>query len=87
MLYAERGVWRPGDTLFLDAILDDRHNPLPPTHPMVLTVKYARGKEVVRRVVERGVKTINPLHFVPDSEAPTGTWMAKLEVGSATFAK
>ena len=87
MLYAERGVWRPGDTLFLDAILDDRHNPLPPTHPMVLTVKDARGKEVVRRVIERGVKTIHPLHFVPDSEAPTGTWMAKLEVGSATFAK
>jgi uncharacterized protein YfaS (alpha-2-macroglobulin family) len=87
MLYAERGVWRPGDTLFLDAILDDRYNPLPPSHPMVFTVQDAKGREVVRRILERGVKTIHPLQFKTDADAPTGMWMAKLEIGSASFVK
>lgn len=87
MLYAERGVWRPGDTIFLDAILDDRYNPLPPNHPMVFTVEDAKGRQVVRRVVDRGVKTIRPFHFKTDVDAPTGTWLAKVEIGSASFTK
>ena len=54
MLYAERGVWRPGDNVYLDAILDDTDNPLPSDYPMVFTVKNPKGVETVRRVVKRG---------------------------------
>ena len=34
-LYTERGVWRPGDSLFINFILDDRANPVPANHPVV----------------------------------------------------
>lgn len=87
MLYAERGVWRPGDKVFLDAILDDTDNLLPPGYPMVFTVKDPKGVETVRRVVKRGNRTIQPFHFKTDESDPTGTWLAKLEIGSASFAK
>lgn len=87
MLYAERGVWRPGDNVYLDAILDDTDNPLPSDYPMVFTVKNPKGVETVRRVVKRGNRTIQPFHFKTEESDPTGTWQAKLEIGSATFAK
>jgi hypothetical protein len=87
MLYAERGVWRPGDMVFLNGILDDTDNPLPPDYPMVFTVKNPKGVETVRRVVKRGDRTIQPFHFQTDESDPTGVWLAKLEIGSASFAK
>ena len=87
MLYAERGVWRPGDTVFLDAILDDRQNRLPPDYPMVFTVRNPKGAEVIRRVVQRGDEVIHPFHFQTGEEDPTGTWLAELAIGSAKFVR
>ncbi|MDO5576185.1 MAG: hypothetical protein Q4F84_03830, partial [Fibrobacter sp.] len=37
-IYGERGIWRPGDTLFLTFVLNDNNNPLPPKHPVILEV-------------------------------------------------
>ncbi|MCL2739272.1 MAG: alpha-2-macroglobulin, partial [Bacteroidales bacterium] len=33
-IYGERGVWRPGDTLFLSFILEDKLQRLPASHPV-----------------------------------------------------
>jgi hypothetical protein len=43
-LYGERGVWRPGDSLYLSFILEDKLRQLPATHPVVLNYKIHRGK-------------------------------------------
>lgn len=37
-LFAERGVWRPGDSIFLSFILNDRDLNLPSGHPITLKV-------------------------------------------------
>lgn len=86
-MYGERGVWRPGDTIFLDAILSDIDNPLPASHPIVLSVDDAEGKEVFRKVVSRGTKSIYSFQIVTDKSAGTGTYSAKLEVGGKKFYK
>ena len=95
-LFAERGVHRPGDTIHLTFVLDDRANPLPKDHPVVLEVKDPRGKLMQRTVA--GTNTSNlfetkqsgrfyyfPITTAPDS--PTGNWNAKISVGGAQFAK
>jgi uncharacterized protein YfaS (alpha-2-macroglobulin family) len=33
-IYGERGVWRPGDSLFLTFMLNDKANKLPKRHPV-----------------------------------------------------
>ena len=38
-IYGERGVWRPGDTLFLTFILNDQNKDLPAEHPVILELK------------------------------------------------
>lgn len=86
-LYAERGVWRPGDTIFLNAVLNDASNPLPSNHPIVLTVDDPQGKEVFRKVVPRGANSIFDFTFKTTKEAITGNYRAVLKVGGKTFTK
>lgn len=86
-LYGERGIWRPGDTVFLNAVLNDAENSLPANHPLLLTVKDPEGKEVFRSVKQRGTQSIFSFMFVTDREARTGTYSATLEVGGKRFYK
>ena len=98
-LYTERGVHRPGDTAHLTFVLNDQNNPLPNNHPVVLEVTDARGKLVQRSVVkDHAVKVTdnlyakkeNAFYYFPiptKTDAPTGTWNAKIIVGGATFTK
>ncbi len=98
-LYTERGVHRPGDIVHLTFVLDDKNNPLPKNHPVVLEVTDARGKLVQRNVLkDNPIKVTEDLfakkekqfHYFPittKTDAPTGTWNAKIRVGGAQFNK
>lgn len=86
-IYGERGVWRPGDTMYLSFILNDNANKLPEMHPVKFRLTDPRGK-----VVFQSVKPTNKLnHYVfeasTDASAPTGSWEAMVSVGGARFYK
>ena len=86
-IYGERGVWRPGDNLYLSFILNDAANKLPAAHPIKFRLSDPNGK-----VVYQTVKKSNDLnHYafvVPtNSDAPTGNWEAMVNVGGARFYK
>lgn len=87
MIYGERGVWRPGDTLFLSFILEDKLNSLPPNHPVTMEVYNARGQLVSREVKSNSVNGFYTFPTPTDAEAPTGNWSAKVKVGGAVFTK
>lgn len=87
LIYTERGIWRPGDTIFLDFILNDRKNPLPKNHPVVLSVNDPRGNEIYRSVQSRGEKQIFSFPFTTHKESITGTYSAKIKIGSKNFYK
>ncbi|MTG96875.1 hypothetical protein GJV76_01730 [Myroides sp. BIT-d1] len=86
-LYTERGVWRPGDDIFISFILDDTANPLPSQHPIKLTFSDPYGK-LVDQIIR---KKNNTNHYVfqlkTSAEAPTGNWSANLSVGGVKFYK
>ncbi|TNE28874.1 MAG: hypothetical protein EP346_07745 [Bacteroidetes bacterium] len=86
-LYGERGIWRPGDTIFLDAILNDVENPLPANHPITVTVRDVENKEIYRKVVQRGTQSLYSFQVITDRAAKTGTYSAVLEVGGKRFYK
>ncbi|SHG88090.1 alpha-2-macroglobulin family protein [Winogradskyella jejuensis] len=86
-IYAERGVWRPGDSLFLTFVLNDNANKLPQRHPVKLEITDPVGK-----LVHRHVSVDNVNHFynftVPTStDYKTGNYYAKVSVGGASFTK
>ncbi len=86
-IYGERGVWRPGDTLFLSFILEDKQHLLPATHPVTFELTNARGQLVSRVVKAQSMNGFYNFTTTTDPDAPTGTWTARVRVGGATFSK
>ncbi|MGB0983637.1 MAG: alpha-2-macroglobulin family protein [Saprospiraceae bacterium] len=86
-IYGERGVWRPGDTLFLNFILEDKENSLPTGHPVTMELYDARGQLYSQKTISKNVNRIYDFTTVTSPEDGTGNWVAKVKVGGATFQK
>lgn len=86
-LYGERGVWRPGDTLFVAFILNDNANKLPGSHPIKFRLNDPNGKTRFQNVQK--LNELNHYKFVvpTDADAPTGNWEAVVSIGGARFYK
>ncbi|MBT8305300.1 MAG: hypothetical protein KJN85_00025, partial [Maribacter sp.] len=86
-IFGERGVWRPGDSIFLSFLLNDNENKLPANHPVKLELLDPYNKVVSREVQSSGLN--NFYHFVlkTNENAPTGNWLVKVSVGGASFTK
>ena len=86
-LYGDRGVWRPGDSLYLTFILQDEQKIIPENHPVVFELRNPEGKLVQRKVQMKGLNGFYDFRTATASEAPTGNWSAKVKVGGAEFYK
>eukprot|EP01029_Cantina_marsupialis_P019394 TRINITY_DN4500_c0_g1_i1.p1 TRINITY_DN4500_c0_g1~~TRINITY_DN4500_c0_g1_i1.p1 ORF type:complete len:1855 (-),score=266.26 TRINITY_DN4500_c0_g1_i1:10961-16525(-) len=86
-IYGERGVWRPGDKLYLTFILEDEEGLLPENHPVIFELINPEGQTVAHRVSTGGVNGFYSFVTPTDAEAPTGNWSARIKVGGATFSK
>jgi uncharacterized protein YfaS (alpha-2-macroglobulin family) len=86
-IYGERGVWRPGDTLFLAFILNDLAAKLPAKHPIKLRLNDPSGKTIYQSV--QNYQVLNHYKFIVPTamSAPTGNWEAVVSVGGAKFYK
>lgn len=86
-IYGERGVWRPGDSLFLNFILEQKNSDLPEGLPINFALYDPRGQEREKRTIFENTGGIYALHTSTSAEAPTGNWSAVVKVGGATFRK
>ncbi len=86
-IFGERGVWRPGDTVFLSFMLNDNANKLPENHPVKLELFDPYNKVVHREVRTGGLDNFYRFDVKTDENAPTGNWVAKVSVGGASFTK
>ncbi|WP_024769956.1 alpha-2-macroglobulin family protein [Aquimarina macrocephali] len=86
-IYGERGVWRPGDTLFLSFMLNDNANKLPKGHPVKFELRDPYGKVTYQETKTNGTNNFYKFVVNTSDEAPTGNWQAKVNVGGASFSK
>ena len=86
-IYGERGVWRPGDSLFLTFVLKEPEAGLPNNHPVVMELKDPLGKVSVRQVQQYNKTGFYAFHLKTNDDAPTGNWQAKVSVGGAEFSQ
>lgn len=86
-LYGERGVWRPGDTLFLTFILEDKNNVLPDNHPVNFELINPLGQVVNTLVKTKGMNGFYNFTTKTEPDAPTGIWTAHIRVGGTDFRK
>ncbi|WP_281323196.1 alpha-2-macroglobulin family protein [Flavobacterium aestivum] len=86
-IYGERGVWRPGDNLYLSFILNDASNKIPLGHPIKFRLSDPNGK-VTYQTVQKSNEWNHYAFTVPTlADAPTGNWEAMVSVGGAKFYK
>lgn len=86
-IFGERGVWRPGDTMYLNFIVEDKEGKLPKDHPVEFSLFTPQGqlyKHVVQTNAEDGFYLFKTN---TDDASPTGNWLAKIKVGGAQFEK
>ncbi|WP_420385707.1 alpha-2-macroglobulin family protein [Roseivirga sp.] len=86
-IYGERGVWRPGDPIYLDFILEDKDNNIPDDHPVVLEFLDPSGNLKDRKVSTQSVGGFYPFQLQTADDDPTGNWLARVNVGGSSFTK
>ena len=86
-VYGERGVWRPGDTIHLSFILEDKMQKLPKGHPVLLEVYTPTRQFYKREVKTESVNGFYTFNIATDPSAQTGTWQAYVKVGGTSFYK
>jgi len=86
-IYGERGVWRPGDPIYLTFILKDDRKTLPPEHPVTLRFYDPSGKLVKTLTKDEGVGNFYNFALKTGRDDPTGTYAVKVSVGGISFTK
>ena len=86
-IYGERGVWRPGDSLFLTFVLDDSNTKLPKSHPVKTEITDPNGKLVYKKVSQENTNNFFKFVVPTSPEYATGNYSAKVSVGGADFYK
>ncbi|MGC3943949.1 MAG: MG2 domain-containing protein [Chryseolinea sp.] len=85
LIYGERGVWRPGDSLYLTFLLEDKLKLLPPNHPVVFELSDPQSRITSRIVRSGGMDGFYKFATATAADAPTGVWKANVKVGGAQF--
>lgn len=84
-IYGERGVWRPGDEIYLTLIVEDRQHALPANHPVTMELHTPGEQLYDRQTLTRSVDGIYVFRTKTADDAPTGQWDARFKVGGQTF--
>ncbi|MEO6901725.1 MAG: MG2 domain-containing protein, partial [Bacteroidia bacterium] len=86
-IYGERGVWRPGDSLFLTFMLEDKLNTLPVNHPVQFELLNPQGQIFRKTMQTAGLNGFYNFTTTTDQNSPTGNWTARIKVGGVQFTK
>src|SRR5690606_6546694 len=86
-IYGERGVWRPGDSLFVGFIMENQSANLPEGHPVTFELYNPKGQLNKRLVESKHTNGFYTFKTKTETTAPTGNWVAKVSVGGAVFQK
>lgn len=86
-IFGERGVWRPGDTLHIAAMLKFKDKDVPKDYPVTAVLTNPRAQEVQHiTAVNRG-DGLYYFPFVTEKNAPTGRYEVCLKAGGQQFCK
>ncbi len=86
-IFGERGVWRPGDTMYLNFIVEDKEGKLPKDHPVEFSLYTPSGQLYKHSVQSDASDGFYLFRTNTDAASPTGNWLARVKVGGAVFEK
>ncbi|MBA3663220.1 MAG: hypothetical protein H0W61_03300 [Bacteroidetes bacterium] len=84
-IYGERGVWRPGDSLFLNFIMEDKQHRLPLNHPVKFELQDPNGAIVYQVTKTKNLNGVYDFRTASGNDALTGKYTAVARVGNRAF--
>lgn len=85
-IYGERGVWRPGDSIYITFVLEDRELSIPQDHPATLELYTPLG-QLYKTYVATGTNGFYPFRMATNEDAITGAWRANIKIGGVDFSQ
>ena len=86
-VYGERGVWRPGDTLHLTVLIQDKGENLPQGHPVIMELYSPEGQFYAKQINANGIDGFYRFDQPTSDSDPTGIWNAYFKAGGSSFHK
>lgn len=86
-IYTERGVWRPGDSIYVNFILQDKKNALPDAHPVNFELKDPSGNVLYDISRNTHVNGIYTFRVATGANSQTGNYYATVNVGNHEYSK
>ena len=86
-IYGERGVWRPGDSLYLSFILENKETQFPENYPASLELTNPQGQIIQKLIRTKHINGFYNFATKTENSSPTGIYMAKVKVGGVVFTK
>ncbi len=86
-IFGERGVWRPGDSIYLNCIIEDKSGNLPSVIPVECDLYTPQGQLFKKIIQTNAPDGFNLFKLNTDPASPTGNWLARVKVGGAVFEK
>ncbi len=85
-VYGERGVWRPGDPMYLTLLVSSHDKALPEGHPATMELYTPEG-QFYSSLTRRGTDGFYRFTVPTKADDPTGYWNAYFKLGGSTFHK
>ncbi|MEX0966044.1 MAG: MG2 domain-containing protein [Bacteroidia bacterium] len=86
-IYGERGVWRPGDSLYLTFILEDTEEKVPDNYPVIMELYDPQNQLVTKNVNTHGSSGFYAFRMATPATARTGNYQARIKLGNVVFNK
>ncbi len=86
-IYLERGVRRPGDSLHLGFILQDKEKSIGQGHPLEFSLVDPQNKLIDRQISTLSEKSIYTFQTKTRASAITGSYTATIRIGDRSFSK
>ncbi|MEO6302463.1 MAG: MG2 domain-containing protein [Bacteroidia bacterium] len=86
-IYGERGVWRPGDSLYINFIMEDKEKRLPPNHPVKFELQDPNGTIVYQTTKTKNLNGLYDFRTSTGDDAITGNYTAIAKVGNRIFSE
>ncbi len=86
-IFGERGVWRPGDDIYLTFVSMLDEGTLPTGHPVTAVLRNPQGQVMETLVNNDGHDGMYSFKFKTAQDAPTGNWEVNVTAGGQTWTK
>ncbi len=87
-IYTDRGIYRPGDNIYISFIVRNDKEKLPENHPIKINVYSPTGKKFIENhVINESRDGFYTYSFKTNLDSETGIWRVETEMGSEKFVK